>query len=212
MAERSKAWVCSLPPAGIAGSNPAGGMDVCVLWVLCVVREKSLRRADHSSRGVLLNVSCHCVWSRNLKNEEAKTRKWIVKGSRRRRRVFLVSRMCLMSSPSNPLVHCFSNFLCGGTPKIIFYMPRSPCLENEYIYKEAFVSAWKSLQWFQLPEKTSCDISRYIYNFSAVFQNTYVFIPLFLSEPLTMFCGTLFEKHCCSDLRWEVCRQYSPLL
>jgi len=24
--------------AGIAGSNPAGGMDVCLLWVLCVVR------------------------------------------------------------------------------------------------------------------------------------------------------------------------------
>jgi hypothetical protein len=32
------------------------GMDVCLLWVLCVVR--SLRRADHSSRGVLLSVVC----------------------------------------------------------------------------------------------------------------------------------------------------------
>jgi hypothetical protein len=30
-AERSKAWVCSRLPAGIAGSNPAGGMDVCLL-------------------------------------------------------------------------------------------------------------------------------------------------------------------------------------
>ena len=29
--ERSKAWVCSHSPAGIAGSNPAGGMDVCLL-------------------------------------------------------------------------------------------------------------------------------------------------------------------------------------
>ena len=29
MAERSKAWVCSGSPARIAGSNPAGGMDVC---------------------------------------------------------------------------------------------------------------------------------------------------------------------------------------
>jgi hypothetical protein len=36
MAERSKAWVSSRSPAGITGSNPAGGMDVCVLWVLCV--------------------------------------------------------------------------------------------------------------------------------------------------------------------------------
>jgi len=25
-------------PAEIVGSNPTGGMDVCLLWVLCVVR------------------------------------------------------------------------------------------------------------------------------------------------------------------------------
>ena len=31
VAERSKAWVCSRSPAEIAGSNPAGGMDVCLL-------------------------------------------------------------------------------------------------------------------------------------------------------------------------------------
>jgi hypothetical protein len=38
VAERSKAWVCSRSLAGIAGLNLAGGMDVCLLWVLCVVR------------------------------------------------------------------------------------------------------------------------------------------------------------------------------
>jgi hypothetical protein len=32
------AWVCGRSLAGIAGSNPAGGIDVCLLWVLCVVR------------------------------------------------------------------------------------------------------------------------------------------------------------------------------
>jgi hypothetical protein len=31
VAERSKAWVCSRSPARISGSNPAGGMDVCLL-------------------------------------------------------------------------------------------------------------------------------------------------------------------------------------
>jgi hypothetical protein len=33
VAERSKAWVCSRSPAGIAGLNPAGDMDVycCVV-------------------------------------------------------------------------------------------------------------------------------------------------------------------------------------
>jgi hypothetical protein len=46
------------------------------------VRQRSVRRADHSSRGVLPTVVCHCVWSRNLKNEEAKTRKWVVNASR----------------------------------------------------------------------------------------------------------------------------------
>jgi hypothetical protein len=49
-------------------------MDICLLWVLCVVRYRPLRRADHSSRGVLPTVVRRCVWSRNLKNEEAMTR------------------------------------------------------------------------------------------------------------------------------------------
>ena len=31
VAERSKAWVCGRSRAGVACSNPAGGMDVCVV-------------------------------------------------------------------------------------------------------------------------------------------------------------------------------------
>jgi hypothetical protein len=31
VAEPSKAWVCGRSLAGIAGSKPAGGMDVCLL-------------------------------------------------------------------------------------------------------------------------------------------------------------------------------------
>ena len=31
VAARSKAWVCGLSLAEIAGSNPAGGKDVCLL-------------------------------------------------------------------------------------------------------------------------------------------------------------------------------------
>ena len=38
VAVRSKAWVCGHSLAGIVGSNPAEGIDVCLLWVLCVVR------------------------------------------------------------------------------------------------------------------------------------------------------------------------------
>jgi hypothetical protein len=60
VAVRSVAWVCGRWLAGIAGSNPAGGMDVCLLCVLCGVRQRSLRRADHSSR-VVSPSECVCV-------------------------------------------------------------------------------------------------------------------------------------------------------
>jgi hypothetical protein len=61
-----KGWVCGRSLAGTLGSNPAGCMVVCLLRVLCVVRERSLRRADHLSRGVILCVGARarvlCVW------------------------------------------------------------------------------------------------------------------------------------------------------
>ena len=38
VAGRSKAWVYGRSPAEIVGSNPTGGMDVCLSYVLCVVR------------------------------------------------------------------------------------------------------------------------------------------------------------------------------
>jgi len=53
----SKAWVCIHSFVGL-GLNPARGMDIYHLRLLCVVRQGSLRRADHSSRGVLLSVLC----------------------------------------------------------------------------------------------------------------------------------------------------------
>jgi hypothetical protein len=43
VAVRFKLWVC----CSLAGSNPAGDMDVWLLWVLFVVRQSSLRRAAH---------------------------------------------------------------------------------------------------------------------------------------------------------------------
>jgi hypothetical protein len=47
-------------------------MDVCLLWVLCVFRLRSLRRTDHSFRRVLPTMARRCVWSSNLLREEAK--------------------------------------------------------------------------------------------------------------------------------------------
>jgi hypothetical protein len=47
--------------AGIVGSNPAGGMDICVLWVLCV-RKRSLWQVDNLIRGVLPVVVSLWSW------------------------------------------------------------------------------------------------------------------------------------------------------
>ena len=58
VAARSTAWVCGRSLLGTAGSNPTWRMYVCLLWVLCVVRQKYLRQADHSPRGILPTVVC----------------------------------------------------------------------------------------------------------------------------------------------------------
>jgi hypothetical protein len=55
---RSKEWVLGRSVAGIAGSNPTAGMQFCLLRVLCVIRLRSLRQADHSSRG---DPPCVCA-------------------------------------------------------------------------------------------------------------------------------------------------------
>ena len=52
---------CGRSLARIAVTNPALVMDICLLLVLCVVQQRSLRRADHSSRGVLPSVERLCV-------------------------------------------------------------------------------------------------------------------------------------------------------
>ena len=65
VAKQSKAWVCCRSLAGIGGSNLARVRDVYLLRVLCVVRWRSLRLADYSSRGVLLSVVCLSVLAGN---------------------------------------------------------------------------------------------------------------------------------------------------
>ena len=58
MAARSKAWVCGPSIVGIAGSNPAVGMDV---YLVRVVRYMSLSGWDHLSRGALSSAACLSV-------------------------------------------------------------------------------------------------------------------------------------------------------
>jgi hypothetical protein len=87
VAAQSKAWFCGRLSAEIGGLNLAGGMNSCLLWVLCVFS------ADHSSRGVLPTVVCHCLWSINLMNEKAIARA----GARRHKKEKMIQ--CKFSSP-----------------------------------------------------------------------------------------------------------------
>jgi len=61
VAARFKARVYGRSLAGNAISNPAVGIVACLLRMLCVVRQRSLQRADHSSRGVLSSMVCLSV-------------------------------------------------------------------------------------------------------------------------------------------------------
>jgi len=38
LAAQSQTFFCARSLAGIVSSNPAGDMDICLLWVSCVVR------------------------------------------------------------------------------------------------------------------------------------------------------------------------------
>jgi hypothetical protein len=88
---------CSQSLAGIAGSNPTGSMDVCLFWVLCVIKYRSLQLANPLSRGVLPNVVCLTEYDyRNCKLEEAYTHKgcWAMKNNHT-----TVYTMCLNKHP-----------------------------------------------------------------------------------------------------------------
>jgi hypothetical protein len=126
----------------------------------------------------------------------------------------LISNSSILLGPVRfPLVQCLANFFGGGTPKIIVRISRNPCLWwNIYIYKEMVLCIRSLLQYFQLPDNNSRNITRYIYNFVSVFQNSYVSIPILLSEPITMCWGnlwfreTLFEEHYNRPTKDLLCR------
>jgi len=72
VAARSKAYICGRSPAEIVGSNPTGGMDVCLLWVLSGrgLCDELITRPEESYR-----LWCVVVCDKeNLKIEEAMAR------------------------------------------------------------------------------------------------------------------------------------------
>jgi len=80
VAMRSKVWDWGCSLTGIADSNPAGGMDVRLLWVLCVVSLGSLRRTIHSSSGVLVCCVSECDCTASIMRRPWPTRGCCVMG------------------------------------------------------------------------------------------------------------------------------------
>ena len=75
VAVRSKALVFGQSVLDFVGSNTTNVAKFFLLyWLLCVVRKRFLRQADHSSKGVLPTTVRRCVWSINLKEEEKMAR------------------------------------------------------------------------------------------------------------------------------------------
>jgi len=62
LSERSKGWVCGRSFSEIVSSIPAGCMDVCLLWVLFVVRGVCFGLITRLE-GVLPSVMSDSVWS-----------------------------------------------------------------------------------------------------------------------------------------------------
>jgi hypothetical protein len=62
MAARSKAWVCGLSIAGVAGSDPAGTMDVCFSCVCCVLSGRGLCDGPipHPEEGYVVRCVSEC--------------------------------------------------------------------------------------------------------------------------------------------------------
>jgi len=64
--------------AGITVSFPAAGMDISLLWVLYIIMLRSLRQADHFSRG-----DPPCVCTSHFDSEASKMRRiWPNRGCR----------------------------------------------------------------------------------------------------------------------------------
>jgi len=66
VAARYKKYVCDRSLAGIAGSNPAGHMDVPLLYVCCMfvvsaLCEGSITRSEESYRVYVCVCVCLCV-------------------------------------------------------------------------------------------------------------------------------------------------------
>ena len=96
MAARSKAWVCNRLLAGIAGSNPIGGMDVCECFVLSGrgLCDGLITRPEESYR-------LWCVVVCDLETSSRMRRPWPALGLQRHRgeEIYLFYVCCTLDRP-----------------------------------------------------------------------------------------------------------------
>jgi len=98
--------VCCRSLAGIASANRTGvWMDVCLLRVSCVVRQRSLRRADHSSRGILPSVVCLSVFVNSIIR-----RPWPLEGLAHEK-IILFASWLLIFSPNSPTLSITDHYM-----------------------------------------------------------------------------------------------------
>ena len=71
-AASSKTWVCGRSLAGVAGSNTAGYMTVCLLWLLCVFSGRGLCGELITRSEETYRLRCVWVWLWSLDNKKAR--------------------------------------------------------------------------------------------------------------------------------------------
>jgi hypothetical protein len=108
---------------------------MCLLWMLCVIRQRSLRRADHSSRGVLPAVVCH--WVCNLETSMNR-RPWPALGC------------CMKKGSAHTnliLINPYLHFLRLEIPRVMWRYSGSKWLRtNTVLYNYYFRMIHKDIQ------------------------------------------------------------------
>jgi hypothetical protein len=112
---RSKVWFCYRSLAGIGGSNPTGGMALCLLWVLCLVQVEvpatggSLVRRSPTERGA---SECDLVTSKmrrptpsNHGWKNYKNLKYLVRSTKYKTAFQLALSTCIISKCSYFVFH-----------------------------------------------------------------------------------------------------------
>jgi hypothetical protein len=124
MAARSQAWVCGRSLVEIVCSYPAESMNVSLFWVLCVVKQRALRRADHTSRGVY-RVGCVWVWSSSLDNEEALPHCALMRNLKKK------------SCTNSTIIHKFTFLCCNSLfiSLLMYFMFCWPCILISFVMK-----------------------------------------------------------------------------